>query len=98
MFSSSIKVCWKANAMNTTIRLKSQQMEHPHASCALCVDEGLPARILSLDETGAMASVRTQDGVREVALDLIDEARVGDYILVHLDTAIARLNAEDVVD
>ena len=83
--------------MNTLIRLKAQEPEDEHLSCPLCSDEGLPARILSIDDTGTMASVRAPEGLREVALDLIDEVRVGDFILVHLDTAIARLNADDMV-
>ena len=68
-----------------------------HFSCPACKDEGLPARIVALDTALNMARVQTNDGEREVALDLLDDAQVGDFVLVHLDTAIAKLKAEDII-
>lgn len=65
--------------------------------CALCADEGLPARVLALDETTNLARVQLENEEREVALDLLDGVRVGDFVLVHLDVAIAKLDAADVV-
>lgn len=69
----------------------------PHLHCALCADEGLPARVLALDETTNLARVQLENEEREVALDLLDGVRIGDFVLVHLDVAIAKLDAADVV-
>ena len=64
-------------------------------SCPTCKDEGTPARILSL-EPDNVAKVWMKGATSEVALDLLDGLQAGDFILVHLDIAIARLNPEDV--
>ena len=66
-------------------------------SCPTCKDEGIPARILSL-EAGNTAMVWMNGGPSEVALDLLDGPKVGDFILVHLGTAIATLRPEDVTE
>ncbi|MCA1554968.1 MAG: HypC/HybG/HupF family hydrogenase formation chaperone [Chloroflexi bacterium] len=44
-----------------------------------------------------MAVTQLDGDEREVSLDLLDDVQVGDFVLVHLDTAIAKLNAEDIV-
>jgi hydrogenase expression/formation protein HypC len=69
-----------------------------HLSCPTCKDEGLPARVLSVDAATNLATVRMEGGEREVALDLLDDVQVGDFILVHIGTAIARLNPADVIE
>ena len=66
-------------------------------SCPTCKDEGIPGRILSL-EAGNTAMVWMNGGPSEVALDLLDGPKVGDFILVHVGTAIATLRPEDVVE
>jgi hydrogenase assembly chaperone HypC/HupF len=66
-------------------------------SCPTCKDEGIPGRILSL-ENGNLATVWLNGGISEVALDLLDGPQVGDFVLVHLGVAIATLNPQDVVD
>lgn len=79
------------------LRPKSN-IDEPHFSCPTCRDEGLPARVLTVDETTNIATVRMDEGESEVALDLLDDVRVGDFVLVHLATAIAKLDAADVVE
>ncbi len=74
-----------------------QDVDEPHFSCPMCRDEGLPARVLTVDEATNLAIVQLDGGQREVALDLLDDVRVGDFILVHLETAIAKLNPADVM-
>ena len=69
----------------------------PHDGCALCNDEGLPAQVLAIEETTNLARVALQNGEREIALDLLDGVQVGDFVLVHLDMAIAKIDAADVV-
>ena len=55
----------------------------------LCV----PMKIIKKDGNDAVAEA---GGVsRNVKLDLLDEARVGDYVLVHTGYAIERLDPEE---
>ncbi len=52
----------------------------------------IPMRIIEIDGFKAVAEV---DGVRrEARLDLLPEAAVGDYILVHAGLAIATVDTE----
>jgi hydrogenase expression/formation protein HypC len=51
----------------------------------------IPMRIVALDGVTAVAEV---DGVsRQVRLDLLPEASLGDYVLIHAGLAIARVDA-----
>ena len=75
-----------------------QNIDVAHFSCPTCRDEGLPARVLAINEATNIAAVQMVDVEREVALDLLDDVRDGDFVLVHLDIAIAKLNAADVVE
>ena len=51
----------------------------------------IPMRIVSMDGVTAVAEV---DGVaRKVRLDLLPEAALGDYVLIHAGLAIARVDA-----
>ena len=57
--------------------------------CSICGDEANPAVIESIDGAAGTAQVRDSIGTsRTVALDLLDGARVGDTIMVHLGFAI----------
>ena len=61
-------------------------------SCSICGDEANPAVIESIDGAAGTAQVRDSIGTsRTVALDLLDGARVGDTIMVHLGFAIERI-------
>jgi hydrogenase expression/formation protein HypC len=52
----------------------------------------IPMRLIEIDGTIAVAEV---DGVtRQVRLDLLPEAVLGDYVLIHAGLAIARVDAE----
>jgi len=62
----------------------------PDGRCAVCADEGTPGRVLEL-RPGNMAWVEMPDGLQEIAVDLIEDTRVGDQLLIHLGFAIARL-------
>ncbi len=85
--------------MEEFIPLVPKRTPHePHFSCPTCKDEGLPARVLEIDTAANLATVKLDEGERQVALDLVDDVGVGDFILVHLDTAIAKLNPQDVVE
>ena len=79
------------------LRPKSAVPER-HFSCPTCRDEGLPARVLWVNESEKRAVVRTELGEREILLDLVDGVTTGDHVLVHLDMAIAKLAPEDVME
>jgi hydrogenase expression/formation protein HypC len=52
----------------------------------------IPMRLVEIDGVSAVAEV---DGVsRQVRLDLLPEAVLGDYVLIHAGLAIARVDAE----
>lgn len=58
---------------------------------------GVPARIVELDGTTAIADFW---GVRrKIALDIVDEpVSVGDHVLVHVGFAIRRIAPEDLAE
>jgi hydrogenase maturation factor len=73
--------------------------------CAICGDEALPARVVSIDALARSASVRLLEGgsggavvrdttggaVLAAALDLVDGVGVGDVVLVHQGFVIGRV-------
>lgn len=65
----------------------------PDGRCSVCADEGVPGRVLEI-RPGNVALVELPGGQQEVAVDLIEEVKVGDQLLVHLGFAIARLEDE----
>ena len=59
----------------------------------------VPARVIEMD--GRKARVDVLGNVRPADLTLLDEVRVGDYVLVHAGFAIQRLepgDAEETLD
>jgi hydrogenase expression/formation protein HypC len=57
----------------------------------------IPGKILEIQDAGAMRSARVQFGgiVREVSLDFVPEAGLGDYVMVHVGFAISRIDASE---
>ncbi len=52
----------------------------------------IPMRLIEIDGAAGVAEV---DGVsRQVRLDLLPEAALGDYVLIHAGLAIARVDPE----
>ena len=61
--------------------------------CITCGDDGVPMRVLRVDEARALALCEDGDGGRSsVEIALVD-AGVGDTLLVHAGTALMRLEA-----
>jgi len=59
---------------------------------------GIPGEVLSMEEDAqGLRKGRVSFGgvVREVSLDLVPEARVGDYVVVHVGFAISVIDAEE---
>jgi hydrogenase maturation factor len=64
--------------------------------CITCGDDGEPERVLALDEARGLALCEGADGAHEtVEIALVAPLAVGDTVLVHAGTALARLT--DVV-
>ena len=56
----------------------------------------IPMKIINIEGTIATAEV---DGVtRQARLDLLPEAGVGDFVLIHAGLAISRLEPEDAAE
>ncbi len=57
----------------------------------------IPGKILEIQEQGAMRVARVQFGgiVRQVSLDFVPEAGLGDYVMVHVGFAISRVDAAE---
>ncbi len=51
----------------------------------------IPGKILEIQEQGKMRAARVQFGgiVRQVSLDFVPEAGVGDFVMVHVGFAIS---------
>lgn len=60
-------------------------------SCSICGDEGLLGEVLAVGDGGAIARVRLDRGIEEVALELLEDVKPGDRVVVHLGFAIARV-------
>ena len=57
----------------------------------------VPGKLLGTEEREGSRLGRVEFGgiVREVCLDLVPEAGVGDYVIVHAGFALSRLDAEE---
>lgn len=55
----------------------------------------IPARITHIDPTTETAEVELGGISKQISLALIDDAAVGDYVLVHVGYALNKLSAEE---
>lgn len=57
----------------------------------------IPGKILEIQEQGGLRAARVQFGgiVRQVSLDFVPEAGLGDYVMVHVGFAISRVDPEE---
>jgi hydrogenase maturation factor len=63
----------------------------PVCTCITCGDEALPMRVRGIDAERGLALCEDADGRRSsVEIALVDGVTVGDELLVHAGTAIAR--------
>ncbi|MBA2457929.1 MAG: HypC/HybG/HupF family hydrogenase formation chaperone [Gemmatimonadales bacterium] len=59
--------------------------------CALCRDEAVAARVVTIDSGGGTAEVVIEGQVAIIALDLVEAVGTGDTVLVHQGFAIQRV-------
>jgi hydrogenase expression/formation protein HypC len=57
----------------------------------------VPGKILTIEDAAGLRQARVQFGgiTRVVSLELVTEAQVGDYVLVHVGFAISRIDEEE---
>ena len=57
----------------------------------------IPGKILEIQKLGEMRAARVQFGgiVRQISLDFVPEADLGDYVMVHVGFAISRVDADE---
>jgi len=57
----------------------------------------IPGKIVEIQEQGEMRMARVQFGgvVRQVSLDFVPEAVLGDYVMVHVGFAISRVDRDE---
>ena len=57
----------------------------------------IPGKIIEIQEQEGLRAGRVQFGgiVRQVLLDFVPEANVGDYVIVHVGFAISQVDAEE---
>jgi hydrogenase expression/formation protein HypC len=58
---------------------------------------GVPGEILSIEENDGsrMAKVSFGGALTDVSLDLVPDAGVGDYVIVHVGFALSKLDEEE---
>jgi hydrogenase expression/formation protein HypC len=58
---------------------------------------GIPGQILETFDAAGLKMAKVQFGgiVREACLQLVPEANIGDYVVVHVGFAISKLNAKE---
>ena len=62
--------------------------------CITCGDDGVPMTVLKLDPARGLALCAGEDGARSsVETALVEPVAIGQRLLVHAGTAIARLEA-----
>ncbi len=54
----------------------------------------IPARVIGLRDDG-LADVELEGVIKEVSLDLVPGVGPGDYVIVHVGYALARLDPEE---
>lgn len=57
----------------------------------------IPGKVLSREDLGFAATGRVQFGgsVRQVRLDFVPEASIGDYVMVHVGFAISKVDEQE---
>ena len=61
--------------------------------CITCRDDGVPMRVLLVDDDRALALCEGDDGSHQSVEVALVDAGVGDTLLVHAGTALMRMEA-----
>jgi hydrogenase maturation factor len=64
--------------------------------CITCGDDGEPMTVAAIDEVRCLALCAGEDGTRRtVEIALVEPVAIGETLLVHAGTAIARAGGRD---
>ncbi len=55
----------------------------------------LPAKIMTIDEGSDMATVALGEVKKEVSIALIEDAKINDYVLIHVGYALNKISPEE---
>ena len=57
----------------------------------------IPGKIVEIQEAGGLRSARVEFGgiVRQVSLQFVPEAGIGEYVMVHVGFAISQVDADE---
>ncbi|HHO69045.1 MAG TPA: HypC/HybG/HupF family hydrogenase formation chaperone [Gammaproteobacteria bacterium] len=55
----------------------------------------LPARIVAIDDRGETATVALGEVRKDISLALIEDARLDDYVLIHVGYALNKVSEEE---
>ena len=55
----------------------------------------IPAQINSIDKVTDRAIVALGDVTKEISLALVEEVKVGDYVLIHVGYALSKISEEE---
>jgi hydrogenase assembly chaperone HypC/HupF len=62
--------------------------------CITCADDGVPMRVLRIDEARGLALCEAEDGAHSsVETALVEPVEIGDTLLVHAGTALTTVPA-----
>lgn len=55
----------------------------------------IPAQITAIDESGSEATVTLGGVAKQISLALLDDAEIGDFVLIHVGYALNRISPEE---
>lgn len=55
----------------------------------------LPAKIITIDEANDMATVALGEVKKEVSIALIEDAKINDFVLIHVGYALNKISPEE---
>jgi hydrogenase expression/formation protein HypC len=58
----------------------------------------VPGKIITIDESDPdlkMAKVKFGGVIKDICVQWIDDAKIGDYVMAHVGTALSKINEED---
>ena len=90
--SQSAEVASRRDVSSVTDRCNHLVLYWPRGYNTVCL--AIPGKILEIQPQSGSRAARVQFGgiVRQVSLDFVPEAEVGDYVVVHVGFAISRVD------
>ena len=73
--------------MRDLVDIGRQTLEHD--GCVTCGDIAVPVKVVSISGSSAICEDR-MGALAEIATDLVEDVRTGDFLLAHAGVAIAK--------